>query len=362
LDLGPAAPIEEALAAWRSSLESGSDPGPAPARLRRLLWAPLEKPLAGAELVLISPDGPLGRLPWAALPGKLPGTVLLEEVPLALLPIPQSLPGLSRPAAGAASLLAVGGVDFGAGGGHQPLPASTSEAAAVSARFALQFKGKPGSLSGAGATKAAVRGGLTKHRFVHLATHGFYSPEGPRHSATPGPSKERLVARHPGLTSGLVLAGANRPTAGDDGVLTALEIAELDLSGMEMAVLSACETGLGKEAGGEGLLGLQRAFAVAGCRSVVSSLWSVDDAATAVLMERFYIHLWGEKLSKVAAMRRAQLEVMRHPEWVEERVKKMRGTPGLRGIGKAIEGPGGEGTRRSPAAWWAAWQLSGDWR
>src|SRR5262249_40875653 len=85
------------------------------------------------------------------------------------------------------------------------------------------------------------------------------------------------------------------------------------------------QSGLGKEAAGEGMLGLQRAFAVSGCKTAVCSLWSVHDAATSVLMERFYFHLWQKKVSKLEALRQAQLEVMRHPEWVEERAKKLRG-------------------------------------
>ena len=102
---------------------------------------------------------------------------------------------------------------------------------------------------------------------------------------------------------------------------------------------------------------------MAGCKSVVSSLWSVDDAATAVLMERFYLHLWAKKASKLEALRQAQLDILRNPGWVEERAKTMRGTPGLRGVGKAAEVVvGGKKERRSPVAWWAAWQLSGDWR
>jgi CHAT domain-containing protein len=91
------------------------------------------------------------------------------------------------------------------------------------------------------------------------------------------------------------LAGANvRPTpiGHDDGILTALKVAELDLSGVELAVLSACETGLGEVAGGEGLLGLQRAFQVAGAHSVVASLWKVGDEPTRALMARFYENLW----------------------------------------------------------------------
>jgi CHAT domain-containing protein len=102
---------------------------------------------------------------------------------------------------------------------------------------------------------------------------------------------------------------------------------------------------------------------VVGCKTAVTSLWSVHDAATSVLMERFYHHLWQKKLPKAEALRQAQLEVMRHPEWVEQRAKEMRGTKGLRGVGKASEKiVAGKKQRRSPVAWWAAWQLSGNWR
>ncbi len=369
--LGPLAHIEADITTWREALEKGRGPGPAPARLREAVWAPLEAHLGGATTVLISPDGALSGLPFAALPGSKPGKFLLEEVPLAVLPVPQVLPRLLLPARGGRSLLTLGGVDFGdRGGAWQELAATGREADAVTARFGGAFKGACLALSGAKATRAALREALPRARFAHLATHGFFAPPTMK-SALDGGGKrplglmgrETLTGSHPGLLSGLVLAGANRPTPEDDGILTALEIAELDMSGMELAVLSACQTGLGKEAAGEGMLGLQRAFAVAGCRSVVSSLWSVHDAATAVLMERFYHHLWEKKLSKIEALRQAQLDVLRHPEWVEANVKGMRGTPGLRGVGKAAEVViSGRREKRSPVAWWGAWQLSGDWR
>src|SRR5512135_3798916 len=101
------------------------------------------------------------------------------------------------------------------------------------------------------------------------------------------------------------------PLGKDDGILTALEVAELDLSGVALAVLSACETGLGEVAGGEGLLGLQRAFQVAGAKLVVASLWSVGDEPTRVLMGRFYDNLWRKGLTPRAALREAQLYMLR---------------------------------------------------
>ena len=116
------------------------------------------------------------------------------------------------------------------------------------------------------------------------------------------------------MLSGIALAGANRrpaPIGADDGILTALEVASLDLSGCDLAVLSACETGLGMTAGGEGLLGLQRAFQVAGAHAVVASLWSVGDKPTQALMARFYENLWRKNLPPAAALREAQLSMLR---------------------------------------------------
>jgi len=259
---------------------------------------------------------------------------------------------LLRPTPAPASLLAVGGVDFGGPGEWPALPATGPEAHAVAARFRDRPGGGVIGLSGTAASLVALRRELPRHRFAHIATHGFFA-------AADATSGRDAVERHPGLLSGLVLARANR----GGGVLTALEIAEMDLSRVELAVLSACQTGLGQAAAGEGLLGLQRAFAVAGCRSVVSSLWSVDDAATAVLMERFYGHLWDKKRSKLEALRQAQLDVMLNPSRVEDRLKTLAAVRGLRGVGKAAEVVvAGKKERRSPVAWWAAWQLSGDWR
>ena len=123
-----------------------------------------------------------------------------------------------------------------------------------------------------------------------------------------------VAGYHPGLLSGIAFAGANRrptPIGHDDGILTAVEIAELDLSGVELAVLSACETGLGEVAGGEGLLGLQRAFQVANARTVLASLWSVNDDATRLLITEFYRNLWEKKLPKGEACGRRQLKMLR---------------------------------------------------
>ncbi len=133
-------------------------------------------------------------------------------------------------------------------------------------------------------------------------------------------------ARNPLVQSGLVLAGANLPPGADilrddRGILTAEAIAGPDLDGLEVAVLSACETGLGEAANGEGIFGLQRAFHMGGCRNVVASLWKVDDEATLALMALFYQQLWEAKLPPLEALRRAQLALYRHPDAISELAK-----------------------------------------
>src|SRR5262249_11051803 len=169
--------------------------------------------------------------------------------------------------------------------------------------------------------------------------------------------------------TGLVLAGANR--SGPEATLTAEEIAGLDLRGTELAVLSACETGLGHLWGWQGVQGLPRAFHDAGVNQVLTSLWSVSDAATSVLMERFYTQLWEKKRPPMQALRQAQLFVMKHPAQVEKRARELRTVLLARGVSEealASRGIGKkarevtftpEAARRSPVAWWAPWVLSG---
>ena len=168
-------------------------------------------------------------------------------------------------------------------------------------------------------------------------------------------TSQDVTGYHPGLLSGLVLAGANRPAeeGKDDGILTALEVEQMDLSRVKLATLSACETGLGQTAGGEGLLGLQRAFQIAGAKTVVAGLWKVPDKATQLLMARFYDNLWQKKMSKLEALSKAQ-------RWLLHDGPKQPGlTRGLQldGDPDQSNGPG-----LLPPFYWAAFVLSGDWR
>lgn len=148
----------------------------------------------------------------------------------------------------------------------------------------------------------------------------------------------------------------NRPldAARDDGILTALEVAALDLSDVDLVTLSACETGLGEYAGGEGLLGLQRSLQTAGARSVVSGLWKVSDRGTQLPMEQFYDNLWEKKMSRVEALRQAQLWRLREVSAEKDALR------GLKLVSDEEVGPDADG--RLPPYYWAAFVLSGDWR
>jgi CHAT domain-containing protein len=117
------------------------------------------------------------------------------------------------------------------------------------------------------------------------------------------------------LLSGLALAGANRRANAradeEDGILTAEEVASMNLSGVEWAVLSACDTGLGEIKAGEGVFGLRRAFQIAGAHTVIMSLWSVEDRAAMAWMRALYEGRLARKLDTAAAVREASLTVLR---------------------------------------------------
>lgn len=137
---------------------------------------------------------------------------------------------------------------------------------------------------------------LNSPKILHIATHGFFIANVPDPEDQELNISEREKAirldENPLLRSGLILAGASNPqvkeTTGEDGVLTAEEAMNLYLDNTELVVMSACETGKGEIANGEGVYGLQRAFQQAGVKNVLMSLWKVDDTATQKLMTYFY--------------------------------------------------------------------------
>jgi CHAT domain-containing protein len=184
-------------------------------------------------------------------------------------------------------------VGFAEGTTIPPLPASREEARAImsvaprgSSREALDFEASRVSIN---------KTDLSQYRIIHFATHGF------------------VDYQHPEL-SGLVLSMVDEKGYSQDGFLRMHDIYNLKLP-VDLVVLSACNTGLGKEVKGEGLIGLTRGFMYAGAHGVVASLWKVDDDATAELMKQFYAGMFQRGLTPAAALRDAQLKVRSQKRW-----------------------------------------------
>lgn len=237
-----------------------------------------------------------------------------------------------------------------------PLPGTAGEAKAISMVI-------PGVkvLTEAQATEAAIKQVKTP-RILHVATHGFFLPaqQPQRVEETRGieliTSSLSTVGRaeNPLLRAGLALAGANQRQGGggEDGVLTALEVAGLNLWGTKLVVLSACETGVGEVTDGAGVYGLRRALVLAGAESQVMSLWPVSDEATLDLMVEFYKRLQAGD-GRTEALRRVQLEMLGSGE--------VRQSSESRGIQAEIKS-NMKVAKRSHPFYWASFISIGDWR
>jgi tetratricopeptide (TPR) repeat protein len=337
VDLGPAPEIDEAIREWRAEIDDvrravrdGSlamrRQDAAGQRLRRLIWDPLRSEL-GNRLVFIVPDGALNLVAWAGLPLE-GGRFLAEDtVTIQLLSTERDLVAFaagSRVARG--RLVALGGPDFNLDG-EGPIEEARARRGGEgeACRVAPRFRALPGSLqevsdlaarwpsadrevmTGRQADKSALRAAAPHATVLHLATHGFF-----RDAAECGPI-EAATALDPLFSVGLALAGANRASdeEGDhDGLLTAAELAGLDLSHTQWAVLSACGSGLGRIEDGEGVLGLRRALAMAGVRTVIMSLADVDDDFTRRLMGALYANRFQRALDTPDALRAAEREML----------------------------------------------------
>lgn len=379
--------------------------------LRALVWSPIEKLLSREDkLVLCSPDGVTATIPFAALPGDAENSYLLDNLLFATIPVPQLLPALvekSRPvqAVSADKLLLVGDVDYDTSNDaaadpvtneipskqfvqaaaiprsnpkFEPLSGTKQEIEAIERRWPLRDeRASVDKLSGKVATEAAFRRQAPEAAFLHLATHGFFDNQQSakpdrrnaaaslfvtfpsfRQQATFAPTSS--TAPHPGLLSGLVLAGANHRASGktvaspeNDGWLTALDVPTMHLDRTRLAVLSACETAQGETASGEGVLGLQRAFQTAGTDSVVATLWKIPDIATSRLMDRFYENLWTKGLGRAAALREAQ-------QWLKQ--EAVRDPEILRTGVQLLDDERPNPNEPLPPFWWGAFVISGDWR
>jgi CHAT domain-containing protein/Tfp pilus assembly protein PilF len=340
--------LRESVEAYRNLIELKGPPGQAPAQnliargrsLYDTLIKPAEKQIGKSERILILPDGPLHTLPfdalvrevgagqprylveWKSLHTAVSATVYAElkkerraapssaAVIVAAFGDPK-YPKLSarKPAAKRSDDEAVPAetvetsdevdeegadpqVRSAVRGGYKfdPLPASRQEVESIATLYAPRAT----KYLGEEATEEKAKALGKDTPYIHFACHGI------------------LNERFP-LDSALALTIPEKPKEGqDNGLLQAWEIFEKVRIDADLVTLSACETGLGKEMGGEGLVGLTRAFQYAGARSILASLWKVDDRSTAELMKRLYTYLKAGK-TKDEALRLAQLDLIHSP-------------------------------------------------
>ncbi|MBX2925683.1 MAG: CHAT domain-containing protein [Chitinophagaceae bacterium] len=286
--------------------------------LYQLIWQPLAPYLTHTKTIYFSPAGMLHRVAFAAIPYKK-DVLLCDQYDLVQLTSTRQITLRETRHPAPVSIAMFGGINYNRQSAGPGIPASPDPYAYVyrenrggdldSFLFLPHtlkeintiktntetLQKRAVAFSADNATESAFRnlGGDNSPEVIHFATHGFALPDTTQKSKAGAPFK---ASDNPLLRCGLIMAGGNKGWMGkavlneDDGILTGLEISAVQLPNTQLAVLSACETGLGKIEGSEGVFGLQRAFKLAGVNYIMASLWQVPDKETAEFMEIFYTH------------------------------------------------------------------------
>jgi len=343
LDLGKASPIDALVENYRQHLAKISTQSYLPTsretevykkiakQLFEKIWQPLVKYTSQANLVFICPDGGLNLVSFAGLVDQ-EDRYLIEKRILQYLSSGRDLMRLQNPVKYNQGLLALGDPDYDAGQVFKPvgmgqeqkkgsppsagssynlrsgcdlfqhlkvdrLPGTGREVEQIVSQWKKSSSEPAEIYLGTEATEVNFRRRAPGKRVIHLATHGYFLQgvcDSDR-AFTKWESWNNFLGENPLLLSGLLLAGVNWYRGNStgqseswDGVLTAQEVATMQLEGTQMIILSACETGLGEVKQGEGVYGLRRAFLMAGARTIISALWKVPDKITAETMEQLY--------------------------------------------------------------------------
>lgn len=368
VDLGEAATIHAEVRRLRAALRNSANNVQTLARaVDERVMRPIRKLLGPRRRVLLSPDGALNLIPFAALVDEN-GKYLVENYTLTYLTSGRDLLRLRDQAEGRGAPLVIADPTYDMISAlphpsnrpftqHSPstndnslssdftLPnftplSGTAEEAAVLSKLWTDAR----VLTKDKATEGALKE-VRNPRILHIATHGFFLPDQKQEAIATGiklsgTAKEgaarlqRAGSENPLLRSGLALAGANQLQGGgkEDGILTALEASGLDLRGTKLVTLSACETALGEVQNGNGVYGLRRALVLAGSESQLISLWKVNDEATRDFMVTYYRLLRAGK-GRSEALRQVQLDMI-----------------------------GAKRNGQSRPYFWASFIQSGDWR
>jgi CHAT domain-containing protein len=316
-----------------------------------LIWKPLEADLSGINTIYFSPSGLLHRINIDAIPISEMETIADKYQLITLnstrqLVIPTQIKNANNDA------ILFGGIQFEPDStiqNNEPLLASRSRSDLFFTSVDSTLRGgswnylagterevnaidkimlasgiNPSLKKGYEATEETFKNigvnNAPSPRILHIATHGYFFPDPERSTTGSGLGGEQesvfKISDHPMLRSGLILAGGNTAWHGnqtlegrEDGILTAYEISQMNLSNTELVVLSACETGLGEIQGNEGVYGLQRAFKIAGAKYLIMSLWQVPDKQTSLLMTTFYKKWLEDKMTIPDAFHAAQKQL-----------------------------------------------------
>ena len=336
--LGEAAAIDAAIADVVAAMTRSTSVEAARAALRALdrqVFDPVRGMLDGTH-VIVSPDGKLNLVPFEALIDPQ-GRHVIEQLLVSYVTSGRDLLRIAARMAPRSPVALIADPAYGSPGDRArrflPLAGARAEVAELSVLF-------PGArlLTGMRATSAALKA-LVGAAVIHIATHGLYARDVAATSRSAGPlaTPAGVAARRdlrgmyielqswaPAIPAsvlgtpidaldraGLAMAGAN---VSPEGIVSARELAGLDWRGTQLVVLSACETGVGAVATGEGVYGMRRALVLAGTESQVLSLWNVNDAATRELMRTFYRELV-QGTGRAEALRRAKHRLLRDPQF-----------------------------------------------
>jgi CHAT domain-containing protein/Tfp pilus assembly protein PilF len=368
IDLGEAEAVDGSVRAWRRHMAQAPDliaqmgEAAAERRLRKAaerlytqVFAPLKPMLDTHRVLSLSLDGGLSLIPFEAIVDDR-GQYLIETHQFAYLASGRDILGFGSERPQGVGVVILGNPEYNrppetlpatidrSNGPIMTSPANQTPASPLprlwmplpgtqqeAIMLAKAFAGEPVYLYLGTEAREDVIKRFQSPRILHLATHGFflgYQEDRPwRHReedarneqiepSPPDGLPEVTTFANPLLRSGIVLAGANAlargslPPHGDDGILTALEIAELSLQNTDLVVLSACETGVGEISQGEGVFGLRRAFQLAGARTVMMSLWAIPDGETVAMIGEVYRRLQAG-VEKGRALREAALTQLR---------------------------------------------------
>ena len=362
IDLGESKYIDEKIGIALDASEKGyTDAQDLWDTITNLVFSPLSKSIENSEILFISPDSELNRIAYSALRStKDKKNFLTDDFKIRLLTTGRELLNNKNNNTENNSLI-VANPDFNKNLKNIKKDNTVNTKQLRSGDLIIDsWEALPGTIKEGKVIASLIRGDLIQGKnatamkiqeeknpkIIHIASHSYFLEDENDEDKKLNKQKEIFelnnknllsnfkIKDNPLLRSGVVLAGANNPNINenDDGYLTALEITKLNWEGTELAVISGCESGLGEIKSGEGVYGLKRAISVAGAKSSLLSLWKVNDLATAEFMETYYRKLKNGE-GKAEALHNTQ--------------KEFRNSD--------IEG------YRHPY-YWAAFQLSGDWR